>query len=410
VDFQKLNTDIMKNINVVFLWVVAVLAVGASCTDMDDYLKYTGGKELIYTGKVDSVHVLAGNNRVVITGLLISDPKITRLKMYWNTRQDSLAMDIERSAGVDSLSIPIQLAEGRYNFELITYDAAGNSSVTVFSSGSSYGTTYQESLINRPVKSAEATGGNNVKLEMYNADETALFTELTYTAVGDQEKTLRIPASVSIVNLPDIKSASRFRYQTYYLPEKLAIDTFKAAPQIIGPSEDITNVYFKNPGRYFLRGDAGTGKWGTPKDWLFNTAVTNQDGGNGGGWSWDDGGVIHFETKDWGGDGVNNGKVWQTFELPAGTYTMSFEVGNHNDNPFTVEELVVKGTELPDIDNLGEPLAVFHGRPNALNGTHKLAFTLDEPTTVSIGWVVSTGQYVYIQYRSVNLVVAASGF
>jgi len=402
--------NIMKNIKIILLLCVGVALVIGACTDMDDYLKYTGGKELIYTGKVDSVHVRAGRNRVVITGLLIADPKITQLKMYWHTRQDSLILDIERSAGVDSLSIPLPLPEGRYNFELITYDAAGNKSVTVFSSGSSYGELYQQSLINRPVKAAQVSGMNEVKVNMYNGDETALYTEITYTTIDDEEKILHVTADMDSVLLPGIKPASKFTYQTYYLPEKLAVDTFKAVPQIIGVSEDITNTYLKNPGYPFLRGDAGTGKWGTPKDWLFNTAVTNQNGGQGGGWSWDSNGVIHFETKDWGGDGMVNGKVWQTFELPAGTYTMSFEVGNHNDNPFTVEELVVRGTELPDIDNLGEPLAVFHGRPNALSGTHDLTFTLDEPTQVAVGWVVSTGQYVYIQYRSVRLKVASSGF
>jgi hypothetical protein len=400
----------MKNIKLVLLLGLGIMLAIGACTDMDDYLKYTGGKDLIYTGKVDSVHVHAGRDRVVITGLLIADPKITRLRMYWNTRQDSLIMDIDRSEGVDSLNIPIPLPEGRYNFELITYDAEGNKSVTVFSSGASYGALYQESLINRPVRAAAVAGKDSVKVNMYNSDETALYTEIIYTTVADEQKVLHVKAGADSVYLVNIKSNTKFTYQTYYLPEKLAIDTFKAAPQTIGVSEDITNTYIKNPGYPFLRGDAGTGKWGTPKAWLFNPAATNQDGGQGGGWSTDNGGVIHFETKDWGGDGMTNGKVWQTFELPAGTYTASFEVGNHNDNPFTVEELVVKGTELPDVDNLGEPLAVFHGRPNALSGTHKLTFTLDEPTQIAIGWAVSTGQYVYIQYRSIRLSVASSGF
>ena len=402
----------MKNIRLVLLLCVGVALVIGACTDMDDYLKYTGGKDLIYTGKVDSVHVRAGRDRVVITGLLIADPKITQLKLYWHTRQDSLVMDIVRSEGVDSLSIPIQLPEGRYNFELITYDAVGNKSVTVFSSGASYGTLYQESLINRPVRAAQVWGEDSVKVNMYNSDETALYTEITYTTLDDEEKVIRVTAAVDSVYLPGIKPATRFKYQTYYLPEKLAIDTFMAVPQIIGVSEDITNTYLKNPGRPFLRGDGGNDKWGTPKDWLFNTAVLNQDGNTGGGWSSDDvpSGVIHFETEHWDGAGMNNGKVWQTFELPEGTYTLAIEVGNHNDNPFTIEELVVKGTELPDIGNLGEPLAVFHARPGAINGTHKLTFTLDEPTVISVGWVVSTGQYVYVQYRSVRLSVASSGF
>ncbi|MBT1707624.1 DUF5013 domain-containing protein [Fulvivirgaceae bacterium PWU5] len=395
----------MKNLKGIFVVALMVAAVVA-CTDMDDYLKYTGGKDLIYTGKVDSAHARAGRDRVVITGLLISDPKIVKLKVYWNTRQDSLIRDIERSAGVDSLAIPIALPEGRYNFELITYDAAGNSSVTVFSSGSSYGTTYQESLINRPIRAVEVTGINKVRIQMYNSDETAAFTEVTYLNIDDERKVVRVRADLDSAILPDIKLPSTITYQTYYLPEVLAVDTFKAVAELFDP-KNITRAYFNNPGKPFKRGDSGTGKWGTPSGWLFNAAATNQNGGQGGGWSTDDGGVIHFETQDWGGAGVNNGKVWQTFTLPAGKYIMSFESGNLGGDSYDVYEVVAEGTELPDIDNIGTPLAVFHGTPGgSLNGTHDLEFTLDEPTTVSIGWVVSTGQYVYLQFRSVRLVVA----
>lgn len=381
----------------------------ASCSDMDEYLKYTGGKELIYTGKVDSVHVRSGNNRVVITGFLISDPKIVKVKIFWNTRADSLVMDIDRSDGVDTLEVPITLPEGRYNFEIITYDNTGNHSVTVNSSGTSYGDTYLGSLINRPIKNAEKVG-NDVSVTLYSADETALFTKITYTDSDDQEHVLEVPTETTSLTLPNIKTATKFKYQTFYKPDKLAVDTFSSASQMIGVREDVTNVYIKNAGRPIVRGDAGTGKWGTPKDWQYNAAATNQNGGTGGGWSWDDSGVFHFETQDWGGAGVSNGKVWQTFTLPEGDYTLSFETGNYGGGDYAVKEIVAVGTTLPDIDNLGTPLAVFHGTPSNLGGTHSMSFTLDEPTTVSIGWAINTGQYVYLQFRTVRLVVNGSGF
>jgi hypothetical protein len=398
----------MKNLKGVLVVALLVAAVVA-CTDMDDYLKYTGGKDLIYTGRVDSVHARAGNDRVVITGLLIADPKIVKLKIFWNIRQDSLILDIERSAGVDSLSVPIVLPEGRYNFELITYDAAGNSSVTVFAGGSSYGTNYRSSLINRPIKSAEATGANEVKIRMYNSDETALFTDLTYTTSTDEQKVIRIRSDIDSLILTDYKDDTEFGWQTYYLPEKLAVDTFKAESQIIGPMVDVTTIYLKNSLSPIQRGDAGTDKWGTPKDWSFNTNMTNQNGGQGGGWSWDGGGVFHFETQDWSGPGVNNGKVWQTIDLPAGMYTVSFETGGYGGGSYTVKELVAVGTGLPDINNLGSPLAIFHGNPNNMGGTHSISFTLYEPTTVSLGWVVNTGQNVYLQFKNVKL-YGATGF
>lgn len=61
-----------------------------SCTKMDEYLKYTDGKEILYTGIPDSIAMYSGYNRVVFRGVLASDPKIAKIKIYWNLKQDSL--------------------------------------------------------------------------------------------------------------------------------------------------------------------------------------------------------------------------------------------------------------------------------------------------------------------------------
>ena len=45
-----------------------------SCTKMDEYLKYTDGKEILYTGIPDSIAMYSGYNRVVFRGVLASDP------------------------------------------------------------------------------------------------------------------------------------------------------------------------------------------------------------------------------------------------------------------------------------------------------------------------------------------------
>ena len=56
-----------------------------SCTKMDEYLKYTDGKEILYTGIPDSIAMYSGYNRVVFRGVLASDPKIAKIKIYWNS-------------------------------------------------------------------------------------------------------------------------------------------------------------------------------------------------------------------------------------------------------------------------------------------------------------------------------------
>ena len=51
-----------------------------SCTKMDEYLKYTDGKEILYTGIPDSIAMYSGYNRVVFRGVLASDPKIAKTR------------------------------------------------------------------------------------------------------------------------------------------------------------------------------------------------------------------------------------------------------------------------------------------------------------------------------------------
>lgn len=116
-----------------------------SCTKMDEYLKYTDGKEILYTGIPDSIAMYSGYNRVVFRGVLASDPKIAKIKIYWNLKQDSLEQDIRREGDDNVLIIPISLEEGTYNFEMHTYDKDGlHPSVPFNLTGTSYGDSYKD--------------------------------------------------------------------------------------------------------------------------------------------------------------------------------------------------------------------------------------------------------------------------
>ena len=64
-----------------FKYIVAIAAwflfLGSfsSCTQMDEYLKYTDGKEILYIGKPEGMQMCSGKGRVQFYGILI-DPKI----------------------------------------------------------------------------------------------------------------------------------------------------------------------------------------------------------------------------------------------------------------------------------------------------------------------------------------------
>ena len=68
-----------------------LLIILSSCSKIDGYKSiYTAGGQIVYPGKMDSVKVFSGKNRVKITGLFTSDPKIVKYRVFWNSRQDSI--------------------------------------------------------------------------------------------------------------------------------------------------------------------------------------------------------------------------------------------------------------------------------------------------------------------------------
>ncbi|WP_207534522.1 DUF4998 domain-containing protein [Desertivirga arenae] len=375
-----------------------------SCSKMDDYLKYTDGKDKLYTGKLDSVKIRSGRERVVVTGLLTSDPKVSRLKIAYNSSKDSVVMNIYRSAGVDTIKVPIALAEGTHSFEITTYDNQGNSSVTVRTTGRSYGNVYQQTLFNRAVKHIEKTGGD-IAIDFYSADINSPFSRLTYTDINNQVRNIKVSNDDTRVTLKDFKSLTEVKLQSLFLPDSIAIDTFYAEPQFFRVSEDVTSIYLKNAGNPFQRAGNGSGKWDMPKDWLYNSNVLNQDGSRLGGWSWDNNGVIHFESKDWGGDGVNNGKLYQTFTLPAGKY--AFEVNKDaGGGSINANFVVSKGAVIPDIDKLNDQTVVlgkYHWDENNTGGNPTVQIILNEPTQIAAGFVVSTGSYTWLRIKGLKL-------
>ncbi len=67
-----------------------------------------------------------------LSWLLISDPKISRAKIYWNNHKDSAMLDIKRTSGVDTIRYVINNIEERaYTFEVYNFDRDGNTSVEI---------------------------------------------------------------------------------------------------------------------------------------------------------------------------------------------------------------------------------------------------------------------------------------
>lgn len=212
-----------------------------SCSKMNDtYIDFVKDGEIIYTSKADLFEAFPGNNRIKLSWLLLSDPKITKNVVYWNDKKDSLVLNVVKTANTDTITTIINnLAEQAYTFEVYTYDNLGHSSVKAEVIGTVYGDNYANSLSNRPLSTAVYNAiTKNTKLTWFGVSEQAIILEVIYTNNADLTQTVtnlpvldpqylnRPKALAPITNLPDFKQGTSFQYRTGYKPTSLCIDTF----------------------------------------------------------------------------------------------------------------------------------------------------------------------------------------
>lgn len=177
-----------------------------------------------YPGKADSAKVLSGRNRMVLTWLASADPKVTKAKVYWNNRADSLDIPIDPTR--DSIIIPFNnVPEGTYVFEIYTFDKEGNRSVKVETFGKVYGSSYQSSLLARPIYDATVVDDNLNILWGGLSDTAIVGTQVKFIDNNNVAKTYFIDKTIILSQLPNFPRGT-IQYRTIYVPSQNAIDTF----------------------------------------------------------------------------------------------------------------------------------------------------------------------------------------
>jgi hypothetical protein len=152
-----------------------------SCSKWDDYKKYTANGEIIYAGKLDSVKALSGKNRVRITGKFNADPKISKVKIFWNNNRDSMMYDIKPGTNGNVFDQTFAMPESITTFTIYTYDADGNKSIPVYVVGKSFGEAYRKKISNRVIANIRYMS-NSTTINWEAADPTlgAYLTEVQY--------------------------------------------------------------------------------------------------------------------------------------------------------------------------------------------------------------------------------------
>ncbi|MGC4232426.1 MAG: DUF4998 domain-containing protein [Niabella sp.] len=375
----------MKNIQSLILLLLTT-AILFSCSKWDDFKKYIASGEIIYTGKMDSVKVYSGKERVMLYGLLKADPKIDKVVISWDNGADSVVYNYTKQyAAVDTFIRTFPVSEGVKSFKVVTSDAEGNKSVDVYAVGTSYGENFRRRLANRNILSLDFNdAGTTVNWDVMDAATGPEYTELLYTDGSGTEKRVTAPVSEASTFLEGLTVSTIIRYRTVFKPDATAIDTFmtaynERAVKVVPP--------LKNRQVPFIA-SAKNGRWGNLADWNANDAIRNHGGY--GGWDEWNNNIFNVESG-WGEPAITNGKLWQTFILGAGTYT--FEISDlrdtnleETDNTYLV---VAPGAGLPDVENINTAIGyakIVNGKPlSAL----RVIFTVDEPAQVSLGYLTT---------------------
>lgn len=402
------------NYKALLVALVSIFGLLTGCKKMDStYEQYLEKGGIIYPGRPTNVVLSGGENRIQIRWMRGPDPSIVKARIFWNVMTDSIEVPV--NAGMEQVSCTIgNLPEDSYSFTIVTYDKEGHRSVPLEVFGATYGDRYRSRLLDRPVLAAQQKSSGEVFLAWGIADDNlgALGTEIKYVNLRGDTVYRFENKNADTSFLRDYKSGTEYFYRTSFLPDSNALDTFytrfqkkEVVPYVPPAKIDLTSRYFKNYSVPFVPDLYDGARFGTLKDWTINSAIRNQGpAGNKiyGGYDNINGGRA-LGLQKWGDadPAINNGKLYQTFTLPAGEYEVTWStdgatsaVNRGNQDRFLVAAL---GNTLPDVANLSSALS----RVSFVTGVDrfnvKITFTLQDTAEVSIGILVNfvSGQQAF---------------
>ncbi len=380
----------------------------ACSSSTDSFRPYVSKKAPKYSQKLDTVLVLTGKDRVIFKIPKPVDPTVKEVNIYCNSGTDSLKKDF--LADKDTLVVNIDTLQGdqSYSFNFYTRDNNGNKSLKLNRLIKIYGSQYESSLLNRPLNNylyepGSASQSSQAILKWATATSGMVGTKVIYTNQFNKSDSIFTPADSSQTLLKDFKLSknSVIKYQTLYLPDSTAIDTFASPTTSISK---ITGIKLINSGPNFKHRDWDGKQYGNLKGWRANEALKNQ-GGYGcydGGYS--DEGQLNIRQWQQREDKMTNGKLFQTITLPKGSYTFKIFISQNSYMNYgqSVTDLVAaKGKTLPNVSELDSKALAYNSISKG-----SVSFKLDQTTQISIGFLSTLTSYEQqLEVEKVRLLV-----
>jgi hypothetical protein len=198
----------MKNIIKLILIPVCLLFL-TSCDDMNSlHQEYLDKGETTYPGKIESVEVFRGKNKVKFIWEIKADPRITETEISWlegiDRKEVKVNVTEKRPAEGGPVTVDVtidQLPETDLYFEFVTIDALGNRSVALGAVVPIYGDSYIGTLRPRRISITPGLQGQPIKLTWTAADNVVVRTILKYVSTsGPVELTILPNESVTLLS------------------------------------------------------------------------------------------------------------------------------------------------------------------------------------------------------------------
>ena len=229
---------------------------------------------ITYPGIVTNVTATPGRNRIKISWDMGTDPKVVKVRIFWNNYTDTVEVAIEK--GTRHLSRIIEpLEENTYSFIVHTYDAAGNVSVPVEVIGMAYGEMWERSLVNRILREYSYDGlQESLSIEWRGAANKETGINLRYTDIDNEPQTLFIDRKETVTLISNFNVDRPLFYETMYLPDTTAIDTFRAqtVEMMIDPNVLLSKAFWTE---HTLPGDIAPINTTFPLRNLWNGTLTS---------------------------------------------------------------------------------------------------------------------------------------
>ncbi len=193
------------------------------CYSIDDTQKeWTDKGETIYVGRLDSLKVRSGMNRVEIVG----DTRYLRTAVTCEVKYNdkTLTYQIADVKGDDGKARMIvdNLEGGSYYFDIMTYDAVGNKSVPRQVYGVAYGE--KDALVEAPRRISTFIPKPDGSLDIEWNDAEVTYSELDYENANGEIVTVEINDNQEITNVKSWKKGGAVKVRSYIRKKEVDLD------------------------------------------------------------------------------------------------------------------------------------------------------------------------------------------